>query len=101
MDIVIDGSSALDVDSIVARPINPLLSVCGYQVLSPTAFHCSMPTVNTHKRKKVKRTIYQACSGNNKANADTFLATLKQGNAELLAETAVYHDSSLHTASLR
>jgi len=48
-----------------------------------------------------KRTIYQACSGTNKANNDNFLASLKQGNSELLAETAVYHDSSIFTATLR
>ena len=39
-----------------------------------------------YRRKKAKRTIYQACSGNDKANADTFLANLKQGNSEMLSE---------------
>lgn len=48
-----------------------------------------------------KRYHYQACSGTNRANNENFLASLKQANSELLAETAVYHDSSLFTASLR
>ena len=98
MDILVDNF-AVD----IVKPLNPLLSICGYE-MTPSSFQCgaSSMVASRQRRIKVKRQIYQACSGSNKANADLFLTGLKPGNnTELFAETAVYHDSTIFAASLR
>ena len=87
----------------MVKPLNPLLSICGYE-MRPSSFHCGAASIIAprQRRIKVKRQIYQACTGTNVANADFFLNGLKQGNnTELFAETAVVHDSTILAASLR
>ena len=63
LEIRIDDSAAhaAKMDNLV-KPLNPLLSMCGYQVMSPTAVipcRAALSTENTYRRrKKAKRTIY-------------------------------------------
>ena len=91
-----DGYAGSGLDSVMIRPtINPLLSQCGYGSFTYRASSCVCSTTSPKPPRKAKRTTadQQACLGSDKANLDTFLANLKQGNAELMEEYLLNHNS--------